>query len=275
MSKTTGNETAGTGNTINTLLVCVYAYITEGTTIFSGTKPVGLFSPEHLIFLAAAAFFCAAMIFAGGRLGQKGRLRLLIALWVAFTAIELCKYVNFALHPDQFDIKTGLPFHLCSISLFTYPLAVFTENKIFRNFIYAVNMPGALFALITPDIGNSTALSFYFIHLITAHTFIVLIPLYMVSCGFFRPDYRWLPGVALMFLVTMIPALLLNRFTGSNYYFVNGPVKGTLTGQFAEWTGEDMYLLPVIALLAAVWAILYAPFAVYGKGNAKKEEKPT
>ena len=73
MSKTTGNETAGTGNTINTLLVCVYAYITEGTTIFSGTKPVGLFSPEHLIFLAAAAFFCAAMIFAGGRLGQKGR----------------------------------------------------------------------------------------------------------------------------------------------------------------------------------------------------------
>ena len=30
-----------------------------------------------------------------------------------------------------------------------------------------------------------------------------------------------------------------------------------------------------IALLAAVWAILYAPFAVYGKGNAKKEEKPT
>ena len=222
---------------------------------------MGLFSPEHLILLAASAFFCAAMIFTGGKLGQKGRQRLLIALWAAFTIIELCKYVNFAIHPDEFNIKTGLPFHLCSISLFTYPLAVFTKNKIFRNFIFAVNMPGAIFALITPDIGNSPALSFYFMHLMIAHTFIVLIPLYMVSCGFFSPDYRMLPGVTLMLLITMIPALMLNRFFESNYYFINGPVKGTLTGQLAEWVGEDAYILPMVGLLAAVWTLLYAPFA--------------
>ena len=237
------------------------------TAIFSSTQPVGLFSPEHLCFLAAAAFFCAAVIFIGGRLGQKGRQRLLITHWAAFTVIELCKYIYFALNPDEFNIKTGLPFHLCSVSLFTYPLAVFTGNRIFRNFIYAVNMPGALFALITPDIGNWTALSFYFLHLITAHTFIVLIPLYMVCCGFFRPDYRMLPGVTLMLLVTMIPALLLNRFIGSNYYFINGPVNGTLTGQFAEWVGEEAYLLPMLGLLTAVWALLYAPFAARKKSG--------
>ena len=242
--------------------------------MFSSTQPVGLFSPEHLCFLAAGAFFAAAAIFIGGRLDAKGRQRLLIILWVSFTVIELCKYVNFAVHPDEFNIKTGLPFHLCSISLFTYPLAVFTKNAIFRNFIYAVNMPGALFALITPDIGNSPALSFYFLHLIIAHTFIVLIPLYMVCCGFFRPDYRVLPGVALMFLVTMIPALLLNRLIGSNYYFVNGPVKGTLTGQLADWVGENAYLLPMIGLLAAVWALLYAPFTVADKVKEKEEKKP-
>lgn len=240
--------------------------------MFSSTQPVGLFSPEHLIFLAGSAFFCAAMIFTGGRLGQKGRKRLLIALWSAFTVIELCKYVHFGIHPDEFNIKTGLPFHLCSISLFTYPLAVFTENKIFRNFIFAVNMPGALFALITPDIGNATALSFYFLHLIIAHTFIVLIPLHMVSCGFFRPDYRVLPGVTLMFLMTMIPALLLNRLIGSNYYFINGPVSGTLTGQLADWVGEDAYMLPMVGLLAAVWALLYAPFAASDLIR-KKEDK--
>ncbi len=167
-------------------------------------------------------------------------------------------------------MKTGLPFHLCSVSLFTYPLAVFTDNRIFRNFIYAVNMPGAVFALITPDIGNSPMLSFYFMHLIIAHTFIVMIPLYMVCCGFFRPDFRILPGVALMLLVTMIPALLLNRLIGSNYFFINGPVSGTLTGQFAEWTGDEAYLLPMVGLLIAVWALLYAPFAAYGAIKAKE-----
>ena len=167
-------------------------------------------------------------------------------------------------------MKTGLPFHLCSVSLFTYPLAVFTDNRIFRNFIYAVNMPGAVFALITPDIGNSPMLSFYFMHLIIAHTFIVMIPLYMVCCGFFRPDFRILPGVALMLLVTMIPALLLNRLIGSNYFFINGPVSGTLTGQFAEWTGDEAYLLPMVGLLIAVWALLYAPFAAYDAIKAKE-----
>ena len=241
------------------------------TAIFNTTRPVGLFSPEHLIILAGAAFFCAMMIFFGGRLKQKGRKNLLIILWAVFSVIELCKYIHFALHPDQFNMKTGLPFHLCSVSLFTYPLAVFSKNGIFRNFIYAVNMPGALFALITPDIGNSPMLSFYFMHLVIAHTFIVLIPLYMVCCGFFRPDYRLLPGVTLMLLVTMIPALLLNRFIGSNYYFINGPVDGTLTGQLAQWTGDDAYLLPMLALLLAVWALLYAPFAAADLINKRRE----
>ena len=245
----------------------------EGCKIFSTTTPVGLFSPEHLCFLAGAAFFCAAVIFTGGRLEQKGRKRLLLTLWAAFTAIELGRYVYFAFHPDAFNIRTGLPFHLCSVSLFTYPLAVFTQKPVFRNFIYAVNMPGALFALITPDIGNATALSFYFLHLMAAHTLIVLIPLYMVSCGFFRPDYRWLPCVTLMLLVTMTPALLLNRLLGSNYFFINGPVKGTLTEQLAGWVGEDAYLLPMAALLAAVWAILYAPFAASDFIRKKEEAK--
>lgn len=240
---------------------------------FNSTQPVGLFSPEHLCLLAAAAFFGAAVIFVGGRLGKGGRNNLLLALWAAFTVIELGKYVHFALYPATFDIRTGLPFHLCSISLFTYPLAVFTKNGVFRNFIYAVNMPGALFALITPDIGNSTVFSFYFLHLIIAHTFIVLIPLYMVSCGFFRPDYRLLPGVTLMLLATMIPALLLNRVIGSNYYFINGPVRGTLTGTFAEWVGDDAYLLPMLCLLAAVWALLYAPFAASNFIRNKEGDK--
>ena len=214
------------------------------------------------------------MIFAGGKLGQKGRKRLLVILWAAFTAIELCKYINFAIHPEEFNIKTGLPFHLCSVSLFTYPLAVFTKNKIFQNFIYAVNMPGALFALITPDVGSSPALSFYVLHLFIAHTFIVLIPLYMVCCGFFRPDYRVLPGVTLMLLATMLPALVLNKLIDSNYYFINGPVKGTLTGQLAEWTGNDAYILPMAGLLLAVWALLYAPFAAADLIKRKEKTKP-
>lgn len=239
-----------------------------GVRFFDLARPVTLFSPEHLAYLTLAALFSAVVIGWGGRLDQKRKQRLLVALWAVFTVIELTKYVRFVFCPEEFDIRTGLPFHLCSISLFTYPLAVFNRSETFRNFIYAVNMPGAFFALVTPDIGNSTALSFYFVHLMVAHTFIALIPLYMVVCGLFRPRPAVLPKVAAMFAVTMLPALLLNRILGSNYYFVNGPVKGTLTQTFADCFGESAYLLPMLALLAAVWTLLYAPFIK--KRNDKK-----
>lgn len=242
-----------------------------GVRFFDLDRPVTLFSPEHLAFLALAALFSAVVIGWGGRLGQKGKQRLLVALWAVFTVIELTKYVRFVFCPEEFDIRTGLPFHLCSISLFTYPLAVFTHSETFRNFIYAVNMPGAFFALVTPDIGNSSALSFYFVHLMVAHTFIALIPLYMVVCGVFRPNPWALPKVAGMFAVTMIPALLLNRIFGSNYYFINGPVRGTLTQQFADWCGESAYLLPMLALVAVIWALLYAPF--FSRRQPSADEK--
>lgn len=231
--------------------------------IFDNSKPVEMFSAEHFCILAVAALFCTAVILIGRQLSERGKHELLIALWGIFTVIELSRYIYFFLFPDQFNIKTGLPFHLCSISIFTYPLAVFTKNETFRNFAYAVNLPGAFFALITPDIGHSTVFSFYFMHLMVAHTFIVLIPLYMVFCGIFRPNSRCLPRVSLMFALTMLPALLLNRLLGSNYYFINGPVRGTLTQTFADWLGEELYLLPMLAALLAAWSFLYLPFDIH------------
>ena len=243
--------------------------------LFDNTRPVTLFSATHLCFLALSAVFCAGMIVLGRRLDDRKRRRLLIVLWAAFTVIELGKYVYFALYPAEFDIRTGLPLHLCSVSLFTYPLAVFTENRTFRNFIYAVNLPGAFFALITPDIGNSTAFSFYFLHLVIAHTFIVLIPLYMVCCGMFRPDTRRLPSVVLMLILLLLPVAAVNRLLGSNYFFINGPVRGTLTQTFADWLGEEFYLIPMLAALLAAWGILYLPFDIAALSRHHKERNAT
>lgn len=222
--------------------------------------PVRVFSAEHLFCLGVAAVFCTVMIATGRRLDKKKRRKLLVALWAVFTVIELAKYVRFLVRPESFDIRTGLPFHLCSVSLFVYPAAVFSKNETFRNFAYAVNMPGAFFALVTPDVGSSPLLSFYFLHLMIAHTFIFLIPLYMAACGIFRPDIRRLPAVAGLLALFLLPAAILNRLLGSNYFFINGPVAGTLTQTFADRFGENLYLMPMLAALLTVWAILYAGF---------------
>ena len=245
------------------------------TGLFDNTKPVTLFSATHLGFLALSALFCGVMIFVGRRLDAQKRRTLLLVLWAMFTVIELGKYVYFVLYPDEFDIRTGLPFHLCSVSLFTYPLAVFTQNETFRNFIYAVNLPGAFFALVTPDIGNSTAFSFYFLHLMIAHTFIVLIPLYLVLTGMFRPEIRQLPSVALMLGLLMLPVAAVNRLLESNYFFINGPVRGTLTQTFADWLGTEYYLLPMFAALLAVWGVLYLPFDLTALSYRNKEMTET
>lgn len=237
------------------------------------SHPVEVFSIEHMIFLAISVMFCTLIIIIGRKLSDRGKQRLLICLWFLFTIIELIRYVRFAMNPDTFDIKTCLPFHLCSISIFTYPLAIFIDNSTLRNFIYAVNMPGALFALITPDIGDATLFSFYFVQTMIAHTFIVLIPLYMVICKFFRPNFKKIPSVTIMLLITMIPAVTLNHFIGSNYYFINGPVKGTFTETLANIAGEKFYLFPMILTLFAVWILLYSPFIFSDLYKVHKEGK--
>lgn len=235
------------------------------------SHPVKVFSIEHMTFLAISSAFCSLVIIISRRLSKRGKRKLLICLWLLFTVTELIRYVRFAMVPDTFDAKTCLPFHLCSISIFIYPLAIFIDNDTLRNFIYAVNMPGALFALITPDIGDATLFSFYFIQTMVSHTFIVLIPLYMVICKFFRPNFKKLLSVAIMLLITMIPAVVLNHFIGSNYYFINGPVKGTFTETLANIAGEKFYLLPMIFTVFAVWTLLYSPFIFSDLYNSRKE----
>ncbi|MBQ5545489.1 MAG: hypothetical protein IIU00_07390, partial [Clostridia bacterium] len=54
----------------------------------------------------------------------------------------------------------------------------------------------------------------------------------------------------------------VNRLLGSNYFFINGPVRGTLTQTFADWLGEGYYLIPMLAALLAVWGVLYLPFDI-------------
>lgn len=233
--------------------------------------PVSVFSLGHIAFLTVSILFIILILLIGRKLGSRGRRNLLICLWISFTVIEMSRYIRYFTVPGYFDVKTSLPFHLCSISIFTYPLAIFIDNATLRNFIYAVNMPGAFFALITPDIGDESLFSFYFIHMMAAHTFIVLIPLYMVVCGSFRPNFKKLPSVTVMLLITMIPAVLLNHFLGSNYYFINGPVSGTFTETLANTVGEKFYLIPMILMVFAMWLLLYSPFIISDMYKTCKE----
>lgn len=237
--------------------------------------PVSVFSAGHIAFLAIGIVFGVTCIFIGRRLSEKGKNIMLICLLAAYLVLEAAKFIRYFTVPGYFNIKTSLPFHLCSIAVFIYPLAVFCKNLTIRNFIYGISMPGAFFALVTPDIKGSGLFSFYFIHAMYAHTFIFFIPIFMVACGFFRPDYKRIPKLFVMLLICMIPALISNYFIGSNYFFINGVVEGTFTETLANIVGEQFYVLPMVALVFLIWALLFSPFMISDKLKSRKEAELT
>lgn len=236
-----------------------------------GNMPVSVFSAGHLVFLAICIIFGVVCIIIGRKLSDKGKNIMLICLLAAYIILDMVKFSRYFLIPGAFNIKTSLPFHLCSIAFFIYPLAVFTKNLTIRNFIYGVSMPGAFFALVTPDIQGSTFFGFHFVHSMLAHTLIFFIPIFMVACGFFRPDYKKLPKLFLMLLICMIPAVISNYFIGSNYFFINGVAEGTFTETLANIVGEKFYILPMVGLVFILWALLFSPYMISDKLKARKE----
>lgn len=233
--------------------------------------PVTLFSAGHITFLIIGIVFGITCILIGRRLSDKGKNIMLICLLAGYMALEAAKFIRYFIIPGEFNLKTSLPFHLCSIAVFIYPLAVFSKNLTIRNFIYGVSMPGAFFALATPDFRGAHLFSFYFVHAMYAHTFIFFIPIFMAACGFFRPDYKKLPKLFIMLLTCMIPALIANYFIGSNYFFINGVVEGTFTETLANIVGERFYVLPMVLLVFILWVLLFSPFMISDKLKARKE----
>ena len=237
--------------------MCVFRYF---FTLPGGLPPgVGVehFSPLHMLWLGLVLLFCIGMVLVFRGLDSSGQQSMLQACAGVLLAAEFLR-IFWPAVVGQFDPRYMLPLHLCSIMVFIETAAVLTGRPLLMELSYCLGMPGAFFALLTPESTELPLLNLWYLLFILSHTLLFLIPVLMLFAGF-RPDWRRLPAC---FGVLMIIALVdgwVNRLLGANYLFLCSPPAGSLLDLF-RGLPRSVYLLCALALLAFLWIFLYLPW---------------
>lgn len=234
--------------------------------------PPGLATPNfsltHWCWMAAACLLIVLFTLVYRRLRLPARRKLLTAttLLLVCGLIARLAWVSIIGH---FSAREMLPLHLCSISVLIEAAAFFSGSSVLKEFSYSCSLPGALAAILTPAWGAYAFVSYPYLQLALEHTLLVLLPVVWIWGDGFRPTVRRLPACFGMLLLLAAVSAVVNWQIGSNYMFLSIAPPGTILAVFESWLGNPGYLVLLVALLLAVWLLLYLPWLVAARFRSK------
>lgn len=226
----------------------------------SGYQSFKLFGPVHLFWLALAVVSCVGTAFIYRKLSEKGKRNLLITLAVFITLYEIAMNIAYIV-TDQWTYGV-LPLHLCGINIFVCLFYALKPNKLTADFLYAVCLPGALFALITPSWTSLPMWNFFHIHSEILHIILVMFPILLLADGL-KPDVKNLWKLFLMVLAVCIPIYFLNFKLGTNFFFVHDDDGNALLVALGNMFPD--YRLGLLALIAVLWLVMFLPWTAAKK----------
>ncbi len=152
------------------------------------------------------------------RIPPDKRKVLMMIMGFTLISIELMQqfYLN---HLGLWSLKTSLPIHLCGISGILAGIMMFRSSHYGFEFLALIGSPGALHALLTPQLNHGT-IPFLIFKYYVSHAGIVLVPLFLaVVLGYRIKRSSWY-RVLLLCQVLLIIIGLTNYFFGSNYMYL-------------------------------------------------------
>ena len=227
-----------------------------------------MFGTYHLLWLFGViiAAFAGSLIYRS--LHARGR-RVFQIVFSAFMLItEVFKHIVL-ICTDSFSVGY-LPLHLCSINMFLCMANAIKPGVIKQELLYAICMPGAAIALLFPNWVDMPIINFFSIHSFTIHVMLFILPIILLVNKEIKPSIKNLPKAILCVLAICPPMYLFNRYFGTNFMFLNRPGMGNPLVWFEKFLGNPGYLLGMPIIAAALWFVLYLPFAVTNKVNSKK-----
>lgn len=225
------------------------------------------FSPTHWAWLSVTLLLIALAALAYRRASEPGRQRALRVAAVVLVALEVARTV-WAVSIGHYHVERMLPLHLCGIAVFVEAAAVFTGRRVLKEFSYAVGMPGAFMALVTPEPSGYPLFSFQYLQSIAGHALLVLIPLLWLVGDGFRPDARYLPRLFGILLVIAGVDAVVNLVLGSNYLFISRAPADTPIELFDAWVGHPGYVGILALVVLLVWIAMYLPWTLAGRRRA-------
>ncbi|MBP3583446.1 MAG: YwaF family protein [Clostridia bacterium] len=183
------------------MLIMMPSYIPQSTVGFTSI-PSGSFSVLHFSWIALLILAIVAVYFFYKKRSLEDKYALLVFLTIA----QL-------FHTNSIFLRgftlSRMPLQLCSIAAFFYFVAIiFKKQKIF-DFCYLVNIVGGAVAIVLADFG-SDAFSFWNLHYIYEHTFVMMVPILGLSLGVFpRVDKKSLKHALIIFAIYFVSSFIL------------------------------------------------------------------
>ena len=216
-----------------------------------------LFDPVHMTELLAALLLIAGCAWIYHRCSDNTRHQILRAVIVLMLVDEVLKHVVL-LSTGQWN-ASYLPLHLCSINIFVCWYDAVHDNGWSKEILYALCLPGALIAMLSPSWQRLPVWSLMHLHSYSVHVLLILYPVLLLAGGF-RPQVQNIHRVLKFLVLTAAPIFFLNRLLGTNFFFLNDPNGNPVTVLLANCLGERFYLLGFFPLIGLTLTVLYLPW---------------
>ncbi len=235
----------------------------------TGTGEAGfaLFDAVHFAWIAAVAISAAVLCLVHRRLSDSGRRRLQRGFCLTMFSLYLLRQLVLMLVGD-YGVHY-LPLHLCGMSLYIETIDSLFPNRFTRELGYAVCMPGALMGLLYANWGNLPLWNYISITSFIFHGMMIIYPLLYLTAGQHRPSPKRLPLCFGFLCAVSLPVYFFNRHFGTNYMFLAAPSAGSPLVWFEKLFGNPGYLLGFVIMIAILWAVMYLPFGLTERRNAK------
>ncbi len=222
------------------------------------------FSLPHFIYMVLGVAAIAGMAWYVKRCSLERAEKTIKVISIILLVFYFLRAYMFYRYYENFELLDIAPLHLCIISGFVLPATVFTKNKLLWNLSYSVLMPGALVAIITPEVTLTRYHAFGWMPLIFFiwHFLVVMIPILQIASGELIPDIRQFSKVTLLLCGYALFIFILNKRLDTNYLYLNGAAKGTVLEIFENWLGNPGYIIPMAILVLLASFLMFLPWVL-------------
>ena len=152
------------------------------------------------------------------RIPPDRRKLLMIFLGAFLLSLELVRHYHLN-DLGLWSVSASLPIHLCGIARILAGIILIKPNKMGFQFLALIGSPGALHALLTPQLNHGRT-DFMIFEYYASHTGIILTPIiFAVALGYRIQDKSWMDAfITLQFILVFVG--LSNYVLDANYMYL-------------------------------------------------------
>ncbi len=242
-----------------------YDWLIENADVM-GDGP-GLWCPLHITLMVLLAAWLVVCWFLCKKY-EKFALRMTFVLSIVMISFRVFRMALLYFSGTQTIIEI-LPWHLCHVMSFVFPIFFFTKTKKFFLPVLIVTFFGGILTFIFGDYYYLSTLSFLHYESLLLHFMMPTVVIACIASGYFKVRLKdfW-QGFVGIFLLACWSMIGNSLIEGANYLYLME--NGLPFDLFAFLNWDYSYVFTYAVLIFVIFLVSYIPFYIYERHAKKK-----